>query len=66
MKVPGRTAALYLILYSAGRFVMEFFRGDEIRGIYGGLSVSQWISLALLVVLVIRFLMRIRRQQTEA
>lgn len=62
----GKALPFYLAVYAVGRFIYEFFRGDEIRGIYGGLSVSQWISLALLVVLVIRFLMRIRRQQTEA
>ena len=44
-RVPGQTAALYLVLYSAGRFVMEYFRGDEIRGNVGILSTSQFIAL---------------------
>ena len=39
---------IYFILYGVLRFVLEFWRGDEIRGIYGGLSTSQWISLILL------------------
>ncbi|MGN0793783.1 MAG: prolipoprotein diacylglyceryl transferase [Aristaeellaceae bacterium] len=38
---------LYLILYSIVRFVLEFFRGDAIRGIAQGLSTSQWISIGL-------------------
>lgn len=49
-KNPGRMFGLYLIMYSIGRFILEFFRGDEIRGIYGALSTSQWISIPLLLV----------------
>ena len=55
MKVPGRTAALYLILYSAGRFVMEFFRGDEIRGSVGALSTSQFIALFIFLAGILLF-----------
>lgn len=51
-------AACYLIFYSIGRFVLEFFRGDLIRGSVGMLSTSQFISLFILVagilILVIR------------
>lgn len=36
-------------LYSIGRFVSEFFRGDLIRGSVGMLSTSQFISLFILV-----------------
>ena len=35
----------YLIFYSIGRFVLEFFRGDLIRGSVGVLSTSQFISI---------------------
>ena len=49
LRYPGRTAALYLIFYSAGRFVMEYFRGDEIRGTVGALSTSQFISLFIIL-----------------
>lgn len=44
-KVPGRISALYLLIYSAGRFVIEFFRGDMIRGEVGVLSTSQFIAI---------------------
>lgn len=44
----GQIGALYLILYSIGRFVMEFFRGDLIRGSVGALSTSQFISIFIL------------------
>ncbi len=40
----GLQTAGYLVLYSAGRFVIEFFRDDE-RGAVGGLTTSQFIAL---------------------
>lgn len=42
--------SLYLILYSVLRFVLEFFRGDAIRGVFWQLSTSQWISIGLFVI----------------
>ena len=48
-KHSGETTALYLILYSAGRFLVEFWRGDLIRGAVGPLSTSQFIGLLALV-----------------
>ena len=48
-KKDGQVAACYLIFYSIGRFVLEFFRGDLIRGSVGMLSTSQFISLFILV-----------------
>ena len=44
----GRLAALYLILYPLGRFVMEFFRGDA-RLHWLGFNVAQEISLGLVL-----------------
>lgn len=40
---------IYLIAYACFRFVIEFFRGDEIRGIFFGLSTSQWISFMIVL-----------------
>lgn len=57
-KNPGEVTALYLILYSAGRFVLEFFRGDKERGAVGILSTSQFIGLFTLLVGVVIFVMR--------
>ncbi|MDR2670563.1 MAG: prolipoprotein diacylglyceryl transferase [Oscillospiraceae bacterium] len=45
--VPGRTLALYLLLYAPLRFALEFFRGDAARGFAFGVSTSQWISVLL-------------------
>ncbi len=47
---------LYLATYAAMRFVLEFFRGDEIRGIWWNLSTSQWASLVILSVILISFI----------
>ena len=41
----GQVAGAYLFLYSAGRFVLEFFRGDLERGAVGFLSTSQFIAI---------------------
>ncbi len=37
-------------LYSAGRFLLEFLRGDINRGFWGPFSTSQWLSLLVLLV----------------
>ena len=44
-KTDGQVAACYLVFYSAGRFVLEFFRGDVERGNVGILSTSQFIGI---------------------
>ena len=46
-KRSGATGALYMILYSIGRFLIEFLRGDN-RGEVAFLSTSQFISLFIL------------------
>ncbi len=43
--IPGQCAAAYLICYSGGRFILEFFRGDVARGSVGVLSTSQFIAI---------------------
>ena len=42
--------SVYLILYGAVRFAVEFLRGDAVRGVYFTLSTSQWISILLSVI----------------
>ena len=44
-KWDGQIGCAYLIIYSFGRFIIEFFRGDLIRGSVGFLSTSQFISI---------------------
>lgn len=63
---------LYLLCYSIVRFTVEYFRADEIRGIFLGLSTSQWISIALLLIGIVGFILTLRydkkhvNMQTEA
>lgn len=55
LKHDGQVAACYLIFYSIGRFALEFFRGDLIRGNVGTLTTSQFISVFILLAGVIMF-----------
>jgi len=45
----GRVFASYLVAYGGGRFLLEFTRGDSIRGFvfHGWLSTSQFIGIIL-------------------
>jgi phosphatidylglycerol:prolipoprotein diacylglycerol transferase len=52
---------LYLVSYSVCRFLLEFLRGDEIRGHVFGLSTSQWIAAAIILICTIRLI----RQKTK-
>ena len=47
-RTPGKVGALYLILYSIGRFLVEFLRNDH-RGTVGILSTSQFLSILILI-----------------
>ena len=49
----GRLIVIYLMTYAAARYIFEFFRGDSIRGIWLGLSTSQWISLIIVLAVLV-------------
>lgn len=51
----GQVAAQVLLLYAIGRFTIENFRGDDIRGLWfgGALSTSQLVSLVVGVVCLV-------------
>lgn len=51
----GFATCIYAIAYPVLRFLVEFLRGDEERGIFFGLSVAQWVSLTILAGLTICF-----------
>lgn len=57
---------LYLLCYSIVRFTVEYFRADEIRGIFLGLSTSQWISIALFVIGIVGFILTRRYDKKHA
>jgi prolipoprotein diacylglyceryltransferase len=47
----GQVMALALMLYPIGRSICEMFRGDDVeRGVYYGLSTSQWISIPVFAI----------------
>ncbi len=60
-----KTTALYCILYSIVRFVLEFFRGDIIRGFIFSLSTSQWISIIIFIVGIMLFTIEIKNNKKE-
>lgn len=62
--VKGQVGALYLILYSVGRFVIEFFRND-FRGEVGPFSTSQFISLFIFVAGIVLFFFKKRSADKE-
>ena len=71
---PGQTVLRLLALYSIGRFTIEAFRGDKIRGLWWegvlpgfdqGISTSQLVSTVLFVVCV-SLLLKNRGRREEA
>lgn len=66
VKKDGVVASLYLIFYSIGRFILEFFRGDLIRGSVGALSTSQFISLFALAAGIVCLLGSLKKEQNTA
>ena len=49
-KFKDKLLYVYLGGYAIIRFCMEFLRGDDLeRGVWFGISTSQWISIGLLV-----------------
>lgn len=55
----GSALGIYIISYGVARFVLEYFRGDLIRGGLLGISTSQWVSVLLLPLGV--WLIRLKR-----
>lgn len=45
-----KSIGIYCILYGFARFILEFFRGDDIRGFLLNLSTSQWFSIVLCII----------------
>ena len=43
----------YLGGYATFRFVLEFFRGDAIRGVYGGVSAAQYFTLVVVGIILL-------------
>ncbi len=65
-KFRQRLLIIYFYLYPVVRFILEFFRGDEIRGFLFGLSTSQIISILLFVFAMIFTVIELNRRKTAA
>lgn len=65
LETNGINTVFYIGAYSVVRFVLEFFRGDAERGIYGVFSTSQWISLGLFVLSFAGFIILLIKKKRE-
>jgi phosphatidylglycerol:prolipoprotein diacylglycerol transferase len=54
-KKDGHTGALYLILYSIGRFIIEIFRDDPRGSVFNIFSTSQFICIFVFIAGIILF-----------
>ncbi len=48
----ARLLGAYLLGYGLLRWGLEWWRGDEIRGLWGGMSLSQWVSLGMMAIAI--------------
>lgn len=60
-RTPGNVGLLYLLLYAAGRFAIEFFRNDY-QAVVGPFSYAQIISAAVAILSGVLLLLRSRKQ----
>lgn len=65
-KADGQVGALFLILYSIGRFILEYFRGDMLRGSVGSLSTSQFISIFTVIAGLALFIIVGKRKKADS
>lgn len=54
----------YNILYAAGRFMLEFLRGDSPRYVFGW-TAGQWTSMAVIAVSLLFMLYQVMRSRTK-
>ena len=52
---PGAISAIYFTLYPIGRFIIEYFRGDNIKFLFN-LTLPQWTSILFLLITFISVL----------
>ena len=64
-KMEKRLIYIYMLIYPVVRFVTEMFRGDVYRGIFFGLSTSQWISIFLFIFALIMLPIKTRQMRAK-
>ena len=66
-RFDGQVVLSFILLYSAGRFLIEFVRGDNRGEFFGGaLSSSQLIALPLVVISLVLLIWLARRARLAA
>ena len=63
--VKGQCFALYVMLYAAARFALEFLRGDYTQQVFGVLKSAQVTSVATFTVALIIFVWLSRRKRGD-
>ncbi len=64
-KFKGQIVVLYGMLYSIGRFIVEFFRGDD-RGHILYFSIPQFISIIIFILsLIFYFILKNKNREVE-
>ena len=64
--MESRLIYCYLLTYPVIRFITEFFRGDVNRGIFFGLSTSQWFSILLFIFALILLPIKTKKLKQQA
>lgn len=64
-KFKGSLIFIYLSVYAVCRFILEYFRGDKIRGSIFGFSTSQLISLLIIAFLLICLAVKLIKKRTK-
>ena len=62
--LKGCVLPIYLAIYATMRIILEFFRGDSVRGVWNGISFSQVTSI-LILVNCISLLLRIKSKEKK-
>lgn len=57
---------LYLFLYACGRFLLEFTRGDTVRGVWHRLSFSQYISIGIIIFIILLYVISLIRKNIKS
>lgn len=56
---------IYLVGYAIFRFIIEFWRGDKLRGIWIYFSTSQWISIIIIISFILYRATKIYRKTSK-
>ncbi len=55
-RLKNKLLFVYMLIYPVVRFILEFYRGDDIRGFIFGISTSQFISIILFAIACVYFI----------